>query len=51
MLHLLFGLGNLIEQNFCQSLSQIICLFEFEKKYFIKHKLKTLVVGHQAFLI
>ena len=24
-------------------------LFEFEKKYFAKHKLKTIVVGHQAF--
>ena len=28
---------------------KLFVLFEFEKKYFVKHKLKTLVVGHQAF--
>ena len=28
---------------------KLFVLFKFEKKYFIKHKLKTFVVGHQAF--
>ena len=28
---------------------KLFVLFKFEKKYFIKHKLKTIVVGHQAF--
>ena len=28
---------------------KLFVLFEFEKKYFVKHKLKTTVVGHQAF--
>ena len=28
---------------------KLFVLFDFEKKYFVKHKLKTQVVGHQAF--
>ena len=28
---------------------KLFVLFEFEKKYFVKYRLKTLVVGHQAF--
>ena len=28
---------------------KLFVLFEFEKKYFVKHRLKTVVVGHQTF--
>lgn len=28
---------------------KLFVLFKFEKKYFVKHKLKTVVVGHQVF--
>ena len=34
---------------FAKLYNKLFVLFEFEKKYFIKHKLKTIVVGHQSF--
>ena len=34
---------------FANLYDKLFVLFEFEKKYFAKHKLKTLVVGHQIF--
>ena len=49
MLRLLFGLGKLIEQNYLQIfIIKYLCYLNL-KKYFAKHKLKTIVVGHQAF--
>ncbi len=34
---------------FANLYDKLFVLFEFEKKYFIKYNLKTVVVGHQAF--